>query len=61
MTETQQPVAKFLQGLTDLKEKIKPYLSSFKCALAYVVEIENRITLAEASRLADIELRKIMP
>jgi len=43
MTESQQPVAKFLQALTNLKGKIKPYLSSFKCALAYVVEIENRI------------------
>jgi hypothetical protein len=40
---TQQTAVKLLQTLTEFREKIKPYLPSYKCALAYMVEIEDKI------------------
>jgi hypothetical protein len=43
MTETQQPAAKFLQAVTELEGRIQPYLSSYRCALVYVVEFDEKI------------------
>lgn len=41
--ETEQASVKFSQTVTRLRETVEPYMLSFKCALAYVVELEDTI------------------